>query len=254
MPMNSTSKKRVYQPSTYKRKLPARRRMLGSITTATEGVPVQGRNFARAYISRSPFPPRVVRTMRFCNSLALNSNTTQAACGTENVWRLNSCFDPDLTGGTHQPYGFDQMAALYAKYTVMSVRIRIIVSNAVSTLPSAIGIIVQPPTSTFVLTGVALSDVIEKSMGDVMWLDSTGTVKEFASDFKIARIAGITDTQMKANIEDYSALVSASPSSTPYLRIAYANFASTAQIGVSAYIILDYTTEFYDRIDLASSN
>lgn len=233
---------------TYKRK------STSNMTTASEGIPVQGRNFVSAYISRSPFPPRVVRTMRFCNSLALNSSTTQAACGAENVWRLNSCFDPDLTGGTHQPYGFDQMAGLYAKYTVMSVKIRIIVSNASGSLPAAIGIIVQPPTSTFVLTGVALSDVIEKSMGEVLWLDATGTVKEFASDFKIARIAGLTDTQMKANIEDYSALCSASPAQTPYLRIAYANFSSNSMIGVSAYVILDYTTEFYDRIDLASSN
>ncbi len=215
---------------------------------------MQGGSFARDYVSRSPFPPRLVRQMRWCNSLGLVSATTTAQMGTENVFRLNSCFDPDLTGGTHQPYGFDQMAALYAKYVVHRVRIRIIASTIAATKTSAVGIAVQAPTSTQVLTAMSLSDIIEKSMGDVLWMETAGRVSVFEASFDIARIAGVTQQQLRANIEDYAALISASPGQTPYLRIALANFQDTTQIGQSVYVVLDMDTEFFDRIELSSSN
>lgn len=40
-----------------------------------------------------------------------------------NVFRANSVFDPDFTGGGHQPRGFDQMAVLFNKYTVVGSKI-----------------------------------------------------------------------------------------------------------------------------------
>lgn len=40
-------------------------------------------------------------------------------------YRANSLFDPDLTGTGHQPRGFDQWAAVYDHYTVMSSTIRV---------------------------------------------------------------------------------------------------------------------------------
>lgn len=45
-------------------------------------------------------------------------------------FRLNSCFDPDLTGVGHQPRWFDQFAALYSYYTVVAAAAEIIVGPA----------------------------------------------------------------------------------------------------------------------------
>lgn len=39
------------------------------------------------------------------------------------VFRLNSCFDPDLTGTGHQPYAFDQWSTFYNRYTVIGAKI-----------------------------------------------------------------------------------------------------------------------------------
>ncbi len=38
----------------------------------------------------------------------------------DHVFSAGSCWDPDVTGSGHQPYGFDQWAALYRTYTVLS--------------------------------------------------------------------------------------------------------------------------------------
>lgn len=39
------------------------------------------------------------------------------------VFSLNSLYDPDVTGIGHQPYGFDQLMALYNHYTVVGARV-----------------------------------------------------------------------------------------------------------------------------------
>ncbi len=53
------------------------------------------------------------------------TNTLDLAAGTHatHVYSANGAFDPDVTGGGHQPRGFDQWASLYTKYTVMSSKI-----------------------------------------------------------------------------------------------------------------------------------
>lgn len=40
-------------------------------------------------------------------------------------YRGNSLFDPDFTGTGHQPYGFDQLSALYHSYRVYGSKIRV---------------------------------------------------------------------------------------------------------------------------------
>ena len=47
---------------------------------------------------------------------------------------MNSLFDPDQTGTGHQPYYFDQFAALYNRYTVLGSKL----TAEFSLLPSAI--------------------------------------------------------------------------------------------------------------------
>ena len=39
--------------------------------------------------------------------------------------RLNSLFDPNLSGLGHQPRGFDQLMAVYEKYTVVAAKITV---------------------------------------------------------------------------------------------------------------------------------
>lgn len=40
-------------------------------------------------------------------------------------FRLNSAYDPDYSGGGHQPRGFDQWAAFYRRYRVTQVKINV---------------------------------------------------------------------------------------------------------------------------------
>lgn len=45
------------------------------------------------------------------------------------VFASNGLYDPDISGGGHQPAGFDQYMALYARYTVLKTRVKVTFFN-----------------------------------------------------------------------------------------------------------------------------
>lgn len=63
-----------------------------------------------------PFPAVAYATMRYSTSISI---TGTIGVATGHIFRANSLFDPDYTGIGHQPYGFDQYAAIYNHYEVI---------------------------------------------------------------------------------------------------------------------------------------
>lgn len=45
--------------------------------------------------------------------------TLAAGAANRVIYNLNSIYDPNRSGAGHQPYGYDQLAALYARYRVL---------------------------------------------------------------------------------------------------------------------------------------
>lgn len=54
--------------------------------------------------------PSIRRVLQYATTFTM---TVTAGLLDRHVFRANSCYDPDLTGVGHQPYGFDQYMALY---------------------------------------------------------------------------------------------------------------------------------------------
>lgn len=73
------------------------------------------------------FPNSIVTTLRYADVYTLTSTT---GATTSQVWRANGCFDPDQTGGGHQPLFFDEWAAVYNYYTVLGSKIKVTLHNA----------------------------------------------------------------------------------------------------------------------------
>jgi hypothetical protein len=84
-------------------------------------LPLQRRNFNQSII-RMPviLPDRIQVTMRYRESLTMSST---AGLGTYR-FSMNSIFDPNVTGGGHQPLGYDQWAAFYQQYEVKASHIK----------------------------------------------------------------------------------------------------------------------------------
>lgn len=93
------------------------------------------RSVTRPVVSRSlgiGFPKRMVITHKYQE---IQTVTSTAGVLQKYQWSVNSLYDPNTTGGGHQPMYFDQVAALYDHYVVIGSKIRITVIGNVSTTP-----------------------------------------------------------------------------------------------------------------------
>lgn len=199
------------------------------------------------------FPKRLVNHMRYEIGMTLASSATNFQCGVENVWRLNSVFDPDLTGGTHQPYGFDQMAGLYNQYRVSSAKVQITAIPGAASQPGILVIQGQPAVSSSALTGTAATDVGERSVGALLCLDATGRSKTFSKNFVIHQLEGLSYVEW-AGDQQYQSVNTTSPALTPFLRLAYATCNGSASVSLAVVVKIEFEITWFDGIVLAASN
>lgn len=68
---------------------------------------------------RSPFPKRMLRKLVYETSVNLNAGIGTIA---NHAFNMISCYDPDLTGVGHQPYGWDQLIVNYDHAYVLSTK------------------------------------------------------------------------------------------------------------------------------------
>ncbi len=185
-----------------------------------------------------------------------NPGSNQQA-GTPYTFNLGSLFEPRAAG--HQPFGFDQMAALYARYKVHKVRIHVETlrtGNAGGTVNPACQVIgIFPPGSTQTTLNVvtALSMGENFNVSTKMLMPTMIQPYVFETTLDIATIAGLTKKEFEANIEDYSALVSASPTRFPFLEVNLAPNITTDGDDYSSTVTLTFVAEFWQRISLAAS-
>lgn len=199
-----------------------------------------------------PFAPSMTRALEYTDRFTFTAGGS-GLYGTEQIMRLNSLFDPDLTGTGHQPYGFDQLAALYFRYKVHKVKLSLEFAD-----PSGDGIViavaVQNTDSSQAITGSSQSSVAERPNVFTHAISNTGDQDFiFESVVDIEKIDGLTKNQFEANIEEYSALCTASPTRTPYVRIAIAALDQSSTPTLVCRLRMSFFTTFYSRTTLAQS-
>jgi len=196
-----------------------------------------------------PFPVRRFASLSYSHNSGLTSGAINTY-GAESVFRLNSLFDPDFTGVGHQPYGFDQLSGLYAKYKVLRVTFRLIATTTSNLNNVTIGAVVQGPEQTSSLTGMSWGQVDEKNNGAtrVLTLNDPSIIE---ASFPMQAIIGCTGTQFAADTSIYSASITGNPASVCWLRLAVAS--SSAAQGCTFQLRITYHCEFWDRISLGQS-
>lgn len=209
----------------------------------------------RNYVSSSPFPTYYKCKMYYSHVLtALTPQAVTGFLGTEQIFRLNSLYDPDYSGTGQQPYGFDQMASLYRKYKVNGVKIDVTIYNP-NEDGVLVGALIQPPGGTATLTGKTMEDIAELPMCTYRVLHNTGTQRSHFSQYMpINKLAGISPLQFKANIEDFASLCTTSPAQFPYFRIAVGSIIGSTSATCQITVKLTFYSTFYERIQQAASS
>lgn len=77
---------------------------------------------SRAPIGWKPFGNSRVARLTYCDTFPLDPGANTVA---SRIFRANGLFDPDVALGGHQPYGFDQLMAVYNSFCVLGAKITV---------------------------------------------------------------------------------------------------------------------------------
>lgn len=90
------------------------------------------------------FPAKLLTRIRYHDTEVLASTTGSIA---KYYYRLNSTFDPDVTGAGHQPMFRDTFASIYDHYSVVSTKVTVKFANT-STVSYHTGVLIDDDGST----------------------------------------------------------------------------------------------------------
>ncbi len=165
---------------------------------------------------------------------------------------INSLFDPNNTGTGHQPYGFDQLATLYAKYRVDRVRIELLFTTPGASADMCCVAEIEPVASLST-TAATIDEVCERSNVLHEHLSSSGQrTARITKDITMWELLGVSQAKYISE-GAYSAVVGANPSSLSLLRLNVCSYSGAGGQAASLQCILYFESHFYDRTTLAQS-
>jgi hypothetical protein len=189
------------------------------------------------------------RTFNYTDTVTLSSTSGALV---QKQFRLNSLFDPDLTGTGHQPRYFDQLcggAGPYSKYRVTHCNVTLEVAQIASDATD-LGFFAAGPTPASAVPTPA------------HFAGSQGEIPDWVSDFLVPNmgvplirrwsipihlLAGVSASVVR-NADTYSAFYSASPAVEPVFTVQYQN-----ANGVTSSCYVKITLEFFTVLELRSA-
>lgn len=161
-------------------------------------------------------------------------------------FNLNSIFDPNLTGGGHQPYGRDTMATLYNRYRVYNCRVTIHANIATS------GVVVLVPKNdniVYTSTGAAIETPLSSFQVSNQYIPF-----HMERNFNLAQIHGLSHAEY-AGHDSTGAAIGADPTEVLVLHVCYSDLTGAVLgNGTGVFLItLEYDVELFDPLVLAQS-
>lgn len=162
-------------------------------------------------------------------------------------WNLNDIFDPDRTGGGHQPRGHDQWAQIYGRYRVYKVGYRISMRQR-----AAHGILTLLHANN---DASAITDALVPEQPHSTRVKMTGSNQPLAIHSGVFYPNKITGVSWATYMSDdrYQANFGSSPAETIVLHQLTESVDSATAIDYEYTIKLVYYCELFDKIEIASS-
>lgn len=206
------------------------------------------------FTSATPFPPIKGYKLTYEQDGYLTVGTA-GVLGAQQKFILNGMYDVDITGGGHQPYGFDALSVAYQRYKINGVYIDLEFYNIQSINAVDISYLLSNPSNyTYDLAGKMPDAVGEKQMGETVYIQSVGTGRKVVRFYTpIHKIAGISKLQYKTDIDNYTSAVNDNPATKMGLHLAVADPNGNSTGGCRYKLKLTYYATLYQREIMAQS-
>lgn len=195
------------------------------------------------------FPDRLSTKLIYADVITL---TTPAGAGATQYYsfRMNSCYDPDLTSTGHQPQWWDQLTTVYNNYRVKGSKITATFSPYTVSLTGAVAgpyIVGITTSSTSTLSASSPYALVEDANGvNAMLGDKSGgnNIKTMSNTFSPLRDLGVASDD-----GDLSAVYNANPSRQFYAHVWCKDVASIVASVITVHVKLELQVEMFNRIE-----
>lgn len=204
-----------------------------------------------AFIANDPFPPMIRRSFKYCDLHQITTGTA-GVYGSEVRYNLNGLYDPYYTGAGHQPYGYDQVFALYNKYRVERVSYRVTITTPGAAADMICAASVSPGSSASI-AGIAPAGPLEWPNSTHGHLSSAGSrICVLTGTIDLHTLVGVAKAKYDAD-DTYCGTVGANPSQLALLSFAVGSYSGSASQGASALVELEYDAVAFERVIVAAS-
>ncbi len=178
------------------------------------------------------------------------SNSVAAAAGSIQTMNLNSLFDPDRTGSGHQPYGFDQISALYNRYRVLNTRYKVMFAS-VGAVYHAVVTTVNGLLVSAISDQATFQTATETPHAVTNIMSTQGKSWVVNKKISLNLLNGVTQTEYLAD-DRFEAAVGANP--TEIMTLVIGTFNPTGSTVIPYYEVeMFFQVDFHDPISLSSS-
>lgn len=191
-------------------------------------------------------PAKKLVKMRYVTHVSINSASGLVA---SNCFRANSVYDPDQTGVGHQPAYYDQCAAIWNHYRVVSSRIKasFVNNGSEATIAATVGIKLDDEgTISAVLSDLLEQDSLVESR--ILRLSATDDFAVVSNSYSESKFFG-------TRTPDTTALFGANPTEGAFFNVFVCPTDETTEIGpILVQVEIDYDVECAELKDLVPSD
>jgi len=219
------------------------------ITSTKRATPVvivkKQRKSGYGKIQRIPFKNHTIVRMKYA---ALFNITSVLGAYAETAYRMNSIFDPDYTGGGHQPYSRDTYAQLYNKYRVLKFEYKVTAQSD----GTAVSIMTAVPNNNQANPIGATDLATESTYGKFKIISGTGSPAEtLRGSIDLANFNGRTKAQYSAD-DLFESTMGSDPSEIMVFHLGFGGVTATT-IRLQGCFEAWYTVEMFDPLQLSQS-
>jgi hypothetical protein len=159
---------------------------------------------------------------------------------------LNGMFDPDTTGGGHQPLGFDQYMAMYTGFCVISTRVTVDFAANGATVPTLVGISGLPGTTSY----SSVTGLVESGSAYKLMPSATSVPITLTAVYDLRKMFGIDDF---ADEPDYWGNSAGNPFQIAGCRVWARDILGTSTVNLTAFVVMDFDCFFMKPTALVQS-
>lgn len=228
----------------YKRKRTTRPRKLARYTKRRTAPRLGNPSFQMRGVG---FPDFMVANIRYNDQFTLTASGSTAG---RQIMSLNNLHDPDVTGFGHQPIAYDQFAAIYANFVVLSSRIDAQFSTGTASGTSGGPFVIGISGNSQNSFSTTASDLIEqpRSVTNILGRDSGTSVQRLSLSYAPKSCLGLNPSD-----DTVAGSTSGTAPSKQFYACVWESDRAAASGSVVVNVTVTYRVKFYNIKNISPS-